>query len=59
MSDVKKEVKRKEPETVLETLQWVCNEVCMNMCKYHGTENRDGECQVVRENGSCPLSKLY
>lgn len=48
-----------ENKPVVEVIEEVCQEVCMNMCKYHGTETADGECQLVRENGSCPLSRLF
>lgn len=52
-------IEEKELDNVTDTIEWVCEQVCTHMCKYHGTETRDGECQLVRENGSCPLSKLY
>lgn len=36
----------------------VCEDICDNYCKYRGTEDEDGICDLVREKGSCPLDRL-
>lgn len=46
------------PKTTTSLIEAVCDEVCMNLCKYTDTTDEWGNCDYIREHERCPLDWL-
>ena len=46
-------------KSVIEIIEEVCEIVCDELCKYRDSTDENCECDYIKKNGTCPLSKLY
>lgn len=46
-------------KSVTKIIESVCEDICDNYCKYVDTVDKEGECDIIRDGGECPLERLY
>ena len=46
-------------ESVIEIIEQVCDDICDNYCMYRDTADEEGLCDVTRNDGRCPLDRLF
>lgn len=46
-------------KSVKKIIESVCEDICDNYCKYADTADEEGECDITRAGGECPLERLY
>lgn len=46
-------------KSVTDIIESVCEDICDNYCRYVDTVDEEGECDITRDGGECPLECLF